>query len=231
MWSSSNRLCGGSPLRLLAVYQTDRLLGGGEISFTLTLNAVQSAGREVLALVPAPGPLSDYLTSRNIQFRVAEQGSLRNPLAIRNLIRPPSDWLRIVHDFRPNLIHCSAVCSALYGQAVGRHFGIPAILHARIAASDPADPFLIRRLQGIICISAVVQRRFAGRGHNLTRVIYNAVNSGERQDPAHALELRKLWQLRGDDLLVGLPIRLSPDKGQVRLIQASPAILQQCPEA
>ena len=218
-------------MRILAVFSTDHLLGGGEVSFTLTLRAVRAAGHEVLALIPARGPICAYLDENGIRFEVARQETLRNPSRLTRLLWPGPDWTRIVTEFQPDLIHCNAIRSALYGQAVGRRFGIPTILHARKEMSDPTDMFLMATLDGIVCISEVVRKRFATRrGKAILWVVYNTVELPEQQKaPAHASELRAKWLGEKGGFLIGLPGRLSPIKGQQRVVRAATRVLRSCP--
>src|SRR5437867_75908 len=106
-------------MKLLAVYSSNHILGGGEISFTLALTALQRAGVEVLAAVPASGPLSDYLSRSDIRVTVVPQQTLRPGFGVRYLVRPHPKWIALVRQFRPDIIHCNAIRPALYAQAAG----------------------------------------------------------------------------------------------------------------
>jgi hypothetical protein len=75
-------------MKLLAVYSSDDLLGGGEFSFTISVQAIQQSGWQVLALVPRAGQLSEYLSSKGIPFTKASQTTLRNGLTARFLLQP-----------------------------------------------------------------------------------------------------------------------------------------------
>jgi glycosyltransferase involved in cell wall biosynthesis len=215
-------------MRVLAVYSTDRLLGGGEISFTVTLKAAQANGWEVLAAVPSQGQLTEYLHRNGVPFTVLPQESLRGLRAAR-LIQPEPSWVKLVREYQPEIIHCNAVRPALYAQAVGRRCDVPLIFHARIAAADVTDPFLVPRVDGIICTSNVVRRRFRESGDTLLRIIYNAVEVGDFLQTSNANTFRSNWRQRPDDFLVGLPGRLSPDKGQLRLVKAAAILVAVCP--
>src|SRR5687767_3667238 len=207
-------------MKILAVYNTDQMLGGGEISFTLSLRLARQLGCEVLALLPGVGPLADHLKKQQIPFVIAPQESFRRGLNIQYLIWPQREWLDVARDFRPDLIHCNAIRSALYAHAVARRLNIPTILHAR--KSEPnqlVDCFLLLGLDAIVCISQVVRRRFpTWLAPEKLRVIYNAVDLGAfEKKPARAEALRAQWRREEDDLLVGVIGRLSPTKGQHRL--------------
>src|SRR5580704_14141458 len=106
-------------MKLAAIYGTDRILGGGEISFTLTLKAVQAAGWDVLAVVPGDGPLREYLARNGIPSRILTLESLRRPTHLLRLISPPAEWVNMANQYKPDLIHCNAVRPALYAQALG----------------------------------------------------------------------------------------------------------------
>jgi glycosyltransferase involved in cell wall biosynthesis len=219
-------------MKILAVYNTDQLLGGGEISFTLSLRLAQQLGCEVLALIPGEGPLAGYLKQQQIPYLIAPQESFRDGVNFQFLVRPKREWLEVVRDYRPDLIHCNAIRSALYAQAVARRLKIPTILHARKSETNPAvDCFLLLRLDAIVCISQVVRRRFpTWLAPEKLRVIYNAVDlSVFETKPARAEALRTQWRCEQEDLLVGVIGRLSPVKGQHRLLKAAPEILRKAP--
>src|SRR5687768_2519268 len=219
-------------MKILAVYNTDQMLGGGEISFTLSLRLVRELGCEVLALIPGAGPLAGHLKKQQIPYVIAPQESFRHGLNIRFLVEPKKEWLDVARDFRPDLIHCNAIRSALYAQAVARRLNIPTILHARKSETNQVvDCFLLLRLDAIVCISEVVRRRFPTRlAPEKLRVIYNAVDLGAfEKKPARAEALRTQWRCEPEDLLVGVIGRLSPTKGPHRLLEAAPEILRKAP--
>jgi glycosyltransferase involved in cell wall biosynthesis len=219
-------------MKILAVYNTDQMLGGGEISFTLSLRLAQQLGCEVLALIPGEGPLAGHLKKHQIPYVIAPQESFRHGLNIQFLVKPKTEWLEVARDYRPDLIHCNAIRSALYAQAVARRLNIPTILHARKSETNQLlDCFLLLRLDAIVCISQLVRRRFpTWLAPEKLRVIYNAVDLGAfERKPARAETLRTQWRREQDDLLVGVIGRLSPIKGQHRLVKAAPEILRKAP--
>jgi len=219
-------------MKVLGIYSTDQMLGGGEISFTLSLQLVQKSGWEVLAAVPGLGPLSEYLEKSGITSAVLPQRPLREDLAARHLLFPQPAWLELCRKFRPDLIHCNAVRPALYAQALSREHGIPAIMHARKAESLPiVDLFLTCTLAAIISTSEVVRRRFRrGLGRCRVEVLHNPVDLEQFERPTpRAAELRQEWSM-GAGMLVGVIGRLSPIKGQHWMIQAAPEVILKVPE-
>lgn len=219
-------------MKVLAVYSTEQLLGGGEVSFTLSLRAIQSAGCSVLAMVPARGPLYDHLLEQQIVPEVACQQSLRRGLNFRHLIRPRPDWLEIARRFEPDLIHANSVRAALYAQAVARSIGIPCVLHARIADRDRlADLFLLRTLGAIICTSETVRRRFpAFAARAQLFVLPNAVDVERFRTPGPSFQEKRGAWLGDGQVLVGIVGRLSPKKGQIHAIRAAPFVIHKHPE-
>jgi glycosyltransferase involved in cell wall biosynthesis len=220
--------------RLLAVYSSGDLLGGGEFSFTLSVQAIQRSGWQVLAMVPRAGQLSEYLASAGIPFVTAPQDTLRSGLTARYLLQPHPKWLSITRDFRPDIIHCNSVRTALYGQAVGHRLSIPTIFHARIMQRERlADPFLIRRTQAVICTSEAVRVRFSRWIASKTLfVLYNAIDPNFPALPsARSLELRTQWLGDSGTHVVGVIGRLSPDKGQSLIIEAAQDVAKQIPGA
>src|SRR6185503_16116574 len=124
-------------MKILGVFNTNTILGGGEISFALSLQGLQNASHDVLAVVPAEGPLTEYLAVRNIRRATASQPTFRRGGSIQFLLRAHPELKEIAVRFAPDVLHCNAIRSALYGQAAGRALSIPTVLHARTAQHDP----------------------------------------------------------------------------------------------
>jgi glycosyltransferase involved in cell wall biosynthesis len=221
-------------MKLLAVYSTDNLLGGGELSFTLSVQAIQQLGWRSLALLPGRGPLSESLDKKGIQFAVAPQTSFRADFAARYLFRPHPEWLRIAEQFKPDIIHCNSVRAALYGQAVARALSIPAIFHARIAERHPLiDTFLVRRTATVICTSGAVRHRFPFwvRGRSL-KILPNPIDPDFPTQPtARSTQLRRQWLGEKGTHLIGVIGRLSEDKGQAVMIESAADIVKEFPGA
>ncbi len=220
-------------MRLLAIYSTDQILGGGEVSFTLSLKLVQQSGCDVRAVIPAEGPLGRYLDRHQIPYEVVSIDSLRTFSNLGHLLGPRQDWLAVASKCKPDLIHCNSVRTALYGQAVGRKLGIPTIFSARTSVSDGLiDFFLLLRLDAIICISQAVRRRFPRWVRpRKVKVIYNAVDLAHFQNAGEeARQIRKTWLAEENKYLVGVIGRISPLKGQEQVVRAARTVLKQVPE-
>jgi hypothetical protein len=80
-------------MKVLAVYSAAEILGGGEISLTLSLQLIAKSGWDVPAALPGTGPLSDYLRERGIPFVNLPQPAMRGNLNSRYLIFPQPDGL------------------------------------------------------------------------------------------------------------------------------------------
>lgn len=220
-------------MKLLAIYSTDEILGGGEVSFTLSMRLVRKSGWNVLAIIPGKGPLAQYLSKSGVPYDVAPLEPIRGFSNLRNLIRARPDWLRIASNYAPDLIHCNSVRAALYGQALGHKLKIPTVLSARKSESDGLiDYFLLWRLDAILCTSQVVRRRFPlWLRPEKVKLIYNAVDLVRFQIARkEAYSIRKRWLTKDSRYLVGVIGRLSPIKGQHEVIRAAPEILRQVPE-
>src|SRR5436853_5129584 len=107
-------------MKVLGIFNTNTILGGGEISFALSLQGLQSAAHDVLAVVPAEGPLTQYLAARGISYATAPQPTFRRGGSVQFLLRAHPALREIAERYKPAVIHCNAIRSALYGQAVGR---------------------------------------------------------------------------------------------------------------
>ena len=221
-------------MKLLAVYSSEELLGGGELSFTLSLQAIQQCGWELLAIVPGTGPLSEYLNERVIPFVVAPQPALRTGFACRYLFKAHPEWVHIARKFQPDIIHCNSVRTALYGQAVGQALAIPVIFHARIAERHPLiDTFLVRRTQTVICTSEAVRARFPfWVRRDQLKMLPNPIDPAFPTEPTvRSAELRRQWLGDFGTHLIGVIGRLSESKGQALIIDAAEEIVEEFPGA
>ena len=219
-------------MKLLAVYSTDTLLGGGEVSFTLSVQAIQQSGWQSLAVLPGTGSLSEYLDEKKIRFAIAPQVPLRTGLTCQYLFKPHPEWLRIAEEFKPDIIHCNSVRTALYGQAVARALPVPAVFHARIAERHPLiDTFLVHRTAAVICTSETVRRRFPFwvEGGKL-KILPNPIDPDFPMQPtARSAQLRREWLGGNGTHLVGVIGRLSEGKGQALIVDSAADIVKELP--
>jgi len=219
-------------MRVLGVFSTNQLLGGGEVSFALSLRGLQDNGCEVLALLPDHGPLFDHLLGVGIRCQIAPQTSFRRGGSVQFLLRPHPVWIEAVRAFEPDVIHCNAIRSALYGQAVGRSLSIPVVFHARTAQKDPPfDQFLMATTSAIVCTSQVVKERFpTWFGAEKLTVISNPIDPAFLESKAgQEMELRSEWLGTAPGPLIGVIGRLSPAKGQNLVVESAPEILRHHP--
>ena len=174
-------------MRILGLYHTSEV-GGGEVSFTLSLKLARDLGHEVHAVVPAEGAVFDLLARERLPVTLLPMPSLRSPGGVVRLFRPRSDWQRLISEFRPDLLHANAVRAALYGQAIGRTTRVRTIFHARIAEPDPiADPFLMGRVDAIFGVSRIVLRRFSSCDPDRLHLLPNAVDIDAFRRPSPAV--------------------------------------------
>jgi glycosyltransferase involved in cell wall biosynthesis len=218
-------------MRVLGVFSTDQLVGGGEISFLLSLRGLKDAGCEVIAMLPGQGPLSKRLSDEDIPFEIAPQETLRRGGSVHFLLRPHPAWAEVVRRVHPDIIHCNAIRSALYGQAVGRALSIPTVFHARIAQTDPPfDHFLLATVRAIVCASETIKMRFPSwLGAGKLKVIPNAIDPAFLSAARRGTHFRDQWLDGSSGPLIGVIGRLSPDKGQHHLIRAAAELLREIP--
>jgi glycosyltransferase involved in cell wall biosynthesis len=217
-------------VRILGVYNTRRI-GGGEVSFTLSLELARSGGMHILAAVPEEGPLTSLLDSRGLAYELLPMPTLRSVWAVPRLLFPSPEWIDLARRFEPDLIHCNGTRAAMYGQSLGRRIGVPSVFHLRIAEPDPiADRFLLRRVDAVVSVSRTVQKRLPDKKHQAKHyILANAVDLDQYQKRSDLTDqIRREW-LGDGSALVGIIGMVSPVKGHDRLVEYARKVVDRLP--
>lgn len=223
------------PLRILHLRDTERLCGPGKtIRETIRLNSDPSVTYIVAAF--------EY-TLENAFLRQLEGlcpiwrlpgARWRFPLTAVQLAR------RARHE-SITLFHAHDVKTNVLALLAGQLAQIPVVttVHGYISIDRKsslytiADRALLRSMDSVVAVSAAMQDRFQRTGlpSAKVRLIRNCIDSSSYRFNYRSKVLRGLDQIGSDDIIIGHVGRLSPEKGQRRLLAAFPRILQRVPAA
>ena len=199
-------------------------LGGGEISFSELIRALNKSLFEPLVLVPSKGEIEALLEKEKIEVLVTPIPPLK-----RILTPPFSPFPRLLAALRqvqPNLIHANGSRACFYSALAGRILGIPVIWHVRETLKDLFfyDAFLGLASKSIVCVSkSVATKRFGRFGPLLEKkvtVVYNGVDTSRLMRNEQAGDqVRTGLGIRTIDVLFGALGNIIPRKGYEFFLQ------------
>jgi len=200
------------------IYQfiTPSQIGGAEVHvLSLCLKLVER-GHAVTVVCPRGRALTDELRRRGVDLWAPRTAGKLDPVTLLRLAR------RLRRE-RVAVLHTHLSTASLIGSLAARLAHVPVV--ATVHGLNTRTCFM--HAQRIIAVSHAVRRHLAAQGVPETRirVIYNGVNLGDHRDPPDPHPLRQRLGVARGDALIGTVGRLSPEKGQVHLIEAA-AILR-----
>ncbi len=228
---------------------TRMIVGGAQENTLLCCQDLRDQYHDDVLLVtgPALGPEGDLLSYYKAgDLPIEYIDTLRRPISIRN------DWLsyrtllRLLRDFRPDVVHTHSAKGGILGRFAAWKLGVPAIVHTVHGA-----PF--HRFQHPLVRSAYrwCEKRAAGRCHQLVsvadamtdqlvaagvaprekfRTIYSGMNVESFQEADRWREqTREQLSLSPEHVVVGKIARLFELKGHEDVIRAARTVVDQCP--
>jgi glycosyltransferase involved in cell wall biosynthesis len=151
--------------------------------------------------------------------------SLKEILQLRKLVR----------ELQPDLIHANTSRAMLYGGLATLTTKIPVVWHVRVIESEGCYDRLLACLSNrIFTCSGAVAARFdwlAGKKTEKVRVIYNGVDLREFGTSLSGDAVRKEFNLRDEDLVVGVVGNLLAWKGQDTFLRAAAIVAGKVPRA
>jgi len=166
-----------------------------------------------------------------------------------SLVHNAPHFLAAIAEVRDKLTHhridllcCHGYKADLLGRPAARKLGVPVLSISRgwtgatwkVRAYEMIDRFLLRLMDGVVCVSEGQARkvRAAGVPGERVRVIRNAIFTdrfGEPDEPGRAFLQSFFPNTRSH--LIGAAGRLSPEKGFRHLIDAAARVVQTYPHA
>jgi glycosyltransferase involved in cell wall biosynthesis len=211
------------PVRVLAVAQASTL-GGAELALLRLARLLPERGFEIVATVPAPGPLGEELAAEGVPVSTLPVGALDRGRWLGAI----AGWPRAraaLRRFEPQLVWLNGAVTLRIAPALVDGILVP-YLHDLL--EDTPRPWRSSRIWSrtpvVMCASGAVAREAeaAGAPADRLRVVWAPV---ERLDPAP----RPDWA--GNGPVVGYVGRLEPRKGTLDLLRAFPSLLERWPGA
>jgi len=209
-------------LRAAFLYNSARIIGGGEIGFTeLIRRASDTSDIEPIPLVPAPGEVSDLLDRYGIPWREFPMPRLRG----LGVLRLPGGVLRLARFIRHehiDIVHANGARCTLYAGFAGRLSRVPVIWHVRVLERNPFLDALRGALAArIICISRAVEETLLPlrTPQGKTVVIYNGVDQEPFRTAAPA-DVHAMFGIPPERRLVLVAALIVRWKGQADVIEA-----------
>jgi hypothetical protein len=139
-------------IKVAFAYNHAFFLGGGEISLSELIRALNKSLFEPVVLVPSSGEIEAFFEKQKVEVLVTPFPPLKHMVA-----RPFSSFGRLfasLKNTKPNLIHANGSRVCFYSVLVGRLLGIPVIWHVRETLKDLFfyDAFLAWLLR-VLCAS------------------------------------------------------------------------------
>ena len=211
-------------IKVAFVFNHAFFLGGGEISFSELIRALNKSLFEPLVMVPSQGEIEALFENEKVDVLVTPFPPLKKVLA------PPfSPFGRLIaclKEAKPALIHANGSRVCFYSVLAGRLLGIPVLWHVRETLKDIFfyDAFLGLASKRIVCVSkSVAAKRFGRFGPLLKKklsVVHNGVDTSRLVRNEHARgEVRTRLAVQSNDVLFGALGNIIPRKGYEFFLQ------------
>lgn len=231
------------PKRVLYVITKANWGGAQRYVFDLAL-AGKDAGKDVLVVVGGEGTLSERLMEHGIRVRVIS--AMRRDISFMSEVRSFRTLLRIVKDFKPDVVHGNSSKAGALAALAARIAGVPRIVFSAHGwAFNEKRPFIqkviIAKLHyatvllshATICVSGAIRQDAAWMPFVQKRlqVIHNGVAPGALlpRSEARARLCPELVRSYPTALWIGTIAELHPTKGLDTLIEAFAAIAHDLP--
>jgi glycosyltransferase involved in cell wall biosynthesis len=226
---------GGGPIHVLHLRDSERLCGPGKIirdciranpdrEIRFRVAAFESA--EENAFLSALAPLVPVVGVPGAKFRLVEAAH-----ALTGMIQAEKVDLLHTHDVKANAIGLIAARRAKVPILATVHGRIPNSAKARLYAS--IDHHLLRRMDLVFAVSAIMARQLASKGIPGERLVLarNGIMLDEHPFGLRSSRLREEGHLREGDVAIGHVGRISPEKGVVTLIVAFSRLADEFPSS
>ncbi|MBK5100501.1 MAG: glycosyltransferase family 4 protein [Desulfobacteraceae bacterium] len=193
--------------------------GGQESLFQLVKNLNKGVFRPVI-VVPEYGELAEKVQSENIPVVKISLPAVLNPriyeklIALRNLAK-------IIKQYKIDLIHTDGPRNTFYGGILSKLCGKPLIWHIRVSDKDKYDRILYHLSTKLILVANALKNRFDWDDRSQKMVtIYNGIDFSEFTPNNFKFEIREVYGIKNNSLIIITVARIERLKGQKYLIEA-----------
>lgn len=218
--------------RILFLFNTGDVIGGGELSFFDLLANLDKERYEPFIVCPYSGTLVQKLEKNQYSVKIIEMPSIRklNVFKIISGIKHLSKWIQ---QNQIKLIHANGSRCALYAVLAAKIAKVPIIWHVRILDKDPwLDPILSKLSNLIIVNSNAVKKRFAKskKAFSKTVVIYNGIDFKKLYSSSLSIDLRKDLSISSHDPVIGMIGRTDLYKDHETLLYSVKEVIKSIPK-
>nr|WP_277347838.1 glycosyltransferase [Salipiger mangrovisoli] len=209
-------------------------IGGAEMLLLGLLDAVQARGGEAHVAYFTPGPLQARVAERGVGMTRLSAKGLRDPGAL-------SRCLKLIREFRPDILHSHLIKSDLVGQLAARLSGVP-----RLITLHNTDPWREKKAMSLVyravtagadaCIG-VSERvtdhvaRTGGFRADRIETIVNGIDLDHfDRDRAEPLDLAA-YGVRPGAKVVAVVGSLTPQKDHETFLRSAATLAQRMPDA
>ena len=169
-------------------------------------------------------------------LQAASKSAKKDQNTIVDALSSLSDSIRLIKHIQSNridLVHAQTYKAALISVLPCKLTQTPLIWHDRMPKPHGIfDDILIRSVDIIVAISkAVAKARLSNIETDKLKIIYNGIEISKFNFQVDKKRWIQKFNLRDDDFLIGMVGRISEDKGQEYLIQATSKIVTNFPRA
>jgi len=231
-------------------YNHTAQVSGAERVLLMILSRLNRDQFTPLVLCPA-GPMMERASALGVPCQNVERLSARFTWRLDHLFGYVRSFTRVIREVRsrainlqPDIIHANSIRAGLVMTIATAGLDVPVIWHAHdILPRHPLSTAIrffacASRRNSILAVSHVVADRFRGilirwfKRRVPVRVIHNAVDLECFQPNAESRrETRRALGLTGGEQVVGIVGHLTPNKGQLELIEAFAAVLREASDA
>jgi len=212
---------------------------GGEVYLMTLARALDQRRFRLAVVAPEDGPLIPRLEARGVRVvRVPLNARLVNPRALRDLVR-------LFRQEKPAIVQSHGARPNVYAKLAGRLARVPVIL-ATVHNSlfdyevNPyrrwcyilAEQLTTRFVDRVLAVSSAIESDLVlryGIPADTVITIHNGIDAeafAPRRSPA---AVRRELGLDGDERLIGVAARMTPQKGHYDLLHALPRLSQRFP--
>jgi glycosyltransferase involved in cell wall biosynthesis len=194
---------------------------GGQKSLYHMVTRLDSDKYQPYVLLPTDEDFAAALRKQGIDVIIHNLPAvtLLNPLACLSSIRYLT---KLIDDYKIALIHTDGPRNTFYAGLSAKLKHRPLVWHIRSSEKDRYDPLLVPLCTKIILVANALRCRFAwGKNDVKFTTIHNGVDLSEFDRPSSVYRnIRSLYHLDDDFILIGSFARIEALKGQLHLIEA-----------
>ena len=219
------------PIKILYLQETSQI-SGAENSLIKLVENIDKTKFKPIFILPSEGPFSRKLRQSGIEVILINFPKIRR---VTGVFKTVKEMLRIVKEKNAALIHSNSIRTNIYAVIAGKLSGTPVIWHQRnLITNEIIDPdrFFGFMPDRIICNSYAIARRFTRKADLPARikVIHNGVDIKEFNPAISGAKIRKEFNIKPDEIVVGTASRFNEYKGHDVFFRAAGVILAETPE-